>query len=50
MKQVEKVSIGGYAFMLDKDASDKIGQYITELEGHYLSRDGGKEVKLLFKV
>ena len=44
MKQVEKVSIGGYAFMLDKDASDKIGQYITELEGHYLSRDGGKEV------
>ena len=30
--------------MLDKDASDKIGQYITELEAHYLSRDGGKEV------
>lgn len=30
--------------MLDKDASDKIGQYITELESHYLSRDGGKEV------
>ena len=44
MKQVEKVSIGGYAFMLDKDASDKIGKYISELEAHYLSRDGGKEV------
>ena len=44
MKQVEKVSIGGYAFMLDKDASEAIGKYITELEAHYLSRDGGKEV------
>ena len=44
MKQIEKVSIGGYAFMLDKEASDKIGQYITELEAHYLSRPEGKEV------
>ena len=44
MKQVEKVSIGGYAFMLDKEASEKIGQYITELEAHYLSRPEGKEV------
>lgn len=44
MKLVEKVSIGGYAFMLDKEASEKIGQYISELEAHYLSRNGGKEV------
>jgi phage shock protein PspC (stress-responsive transcriptional regulator) len=44
MKQIEKVSIGGYAFMLDKDASDKVGQYISELEAHYLTRAGGKEV------
>ena len=30
--------------MLDKEASEKIGQYITELEAHYLSRPEGKEV------
>lgn len=30
--------------MLDKDASEKIAAYIGELEAHYLSRDGGKEV------
>lgn len=30
--------------MLDKDASEKIAGYIGELEAHYLSRAGGKEV------
>lgn len=30
--------------MLDKEASEMIGRYIAELEAHYLSRNGGKEV------
>lgn len=44
MKEIEKLSIGGYAFMLEKDAADKVSQYIAELEAHYLGKEGGKEI------
>ena len=44
MTQVEKLSIGGYAFNLDKDAAEMIAKYINELESHYLPRSGGKEI------
>ena len=44
MKEIEKVSIGGYAFTLEKDASMKAEQYLKDLETHYLGQPGGKEI------
>ena len=44
MKEIEKVSIGGYAFTLEKDASVAVEQYLKDLEAHYLSQPGGKEI------
>ena len=44
MKQVERVSIGGYAFTLETDASEAAKAYLTELEAHYLGQEGGKEI------
>lgn len=44
MKQTEQFSVGGYAFTLEKDASAALQEYITTLEKHYLSQDGGKEI------
>ena len=44
MKEVEKVSIGGYAFTLEKDAAAEASRYLTDLEAHYLSQQGGKEI------
>jgi phage shock protein PspC (stress-responsive transcriptional regulator) len=44
MKQVERVSIGGYAFTLEVDASEAAKAYLTELEAHYLDQEGGKEI------
>jgi len=44
MTEVEKVSIGGYAFTLEKDAAAIAAQYIKDLEAHYLSQQGGKEI------
>lgn len=44
MKEVEKVSIGGYAFTLEKDAAGIAAQYLANLEAHYLSQQGGKEI------
>ena len=44
MKTTEQVSVGGYAFTLEKDASEALGRYISELEAHYLPQEGGKEI------
>ena len=44
MTEVEKVSIGGYAFTLEKDASKEVEQYLKNLEAHYLGQPGGKEI------
>ena len=44
MKEIEKVSIGGYAFTLEKDASAKVEAYLKDLEAHYLGQPGGKEI------
>jgi phage shock protein PspC (stress-responsive transcriptional regulator) len=44
MKEVEKVSIGGYAFTLEKDAAETAAKYLAELEAHYLGQEGGREI------
>ena len=44
MKEVEKLSIGGYAFTLEKDASEEVSRYLKDLETHYLGQQGGKEI------
>ena len=35
MKQIEKVSIGGYAFTLEKEASQAVAAYLKEMSVHY---------------
>ena len=44
MKEIEKLSIGGYAFTLEKDAAEEVEQYLKGLEAHYLGQEGGKEI------
>ena len=44
MKTTEQISVGGYAFTLEQDASQALGKYIAELESHYLKQEGGKEI------
>ena len=44
MKEIEKLSIGGYAFTLEKAAAEEVGQYLKNLEAHYLGKPGGKEI------
>ena len=44
MKEIEKLSIGGYAFTLEKDAATAVEQYLSGLEAHYLGQQGGKEI------
>lgn len=44
MKEVEKVSLGGYAFTLDTDAAALAGEYLDELGRHYAGREGGAEI------
>ncbi|MBQ9660053.1 MAG: PspC domain-containing protein [Bacteroidales bacterium] len=44
MKEVEKVSLGGYAFTLDEDAAQLAGEYLGELERYYNGREGGREI------
>ena len=44
MKITEQVSIGGYAFTVEKDAAAALQEYIGALEQHYLSQEGGKEI------
>ena len=35
MKQIERVSIGGYAFTLEKEASQAVAAYLKEMAVHY---------------
>jgi phage shock protein PspC (stress-responsive transcriptional regulator) len=44
MKEIERLSIGGYAFTLEKDAAAEVEQYLNGLEAHYLGQEGGKEI------
>ncbi len=44
MTQTEQVSIGGYAFILEKVAAEALEAYLKELEAHYLPQQGGKEI------
>ena len=44
MKEIDKLSIGGYAFTLEKDAAGEVEQYLNGLEAHYLGQEGGKEI------
>ena len=39
MTEIEKVSIGGYAFTLEKAAAEEVGQYLKNLEAHYLGAE-----------
>ena len=44
MKEVERFSLGGYAFTLEQDAATLVGDYLGELEKYYDGRDGGSEI------
>ena len=44
MTEVEKVSIGGYAFTLEVEAYALIKRYLDELNEYYSQREGGAEV------
>jgi len=44
MNRIEKVSIGGYAFALDKEAYQLLQDYLDELKKHYGSSADGKEI------
>ncbi|MCR4824061.1 MAG: PspC domain-containing protein [Bacteroidales bacterium] len=44
MKETERVSLGGYAFTLDQDATALMAEYLDELGRHYATREGGDEV------
>lgn len=44
MKITEQLSIGGYAFTVEKDAAAALQEYIGTLEKHYLAQEGGKEI------
>ncbi|MBR1539113.1 MAG: PspC domain-containing protein [Bacteroidales bacterium] len=44
MTEVEKVSIGGYAFTLEVEAYAIVKEYLDELSSHYASQEGGAEI------
>lgn len=44
MKEIERVSLGGYAFTFEKDAATLAQKYLNELEKHYKNREGGAEI------
>ena len=44
MKEIERLSIGGYAFTLEKDAAAEVERYLNGLEAHYMGQEGGKEI------
>jgi phage shock protein PspC (stress-responsive transcriptional regulator) len=44
MKEVERLSIGGYAFTVEQDAATLLRDYIASLEKHYLPQADGKEI------
>lgn len=44
MIETKLMSIGGYAFTMDSEASKTASDYIASLESFYLSKEGGKEI------
>jgi phage shock protein PspC (stress-responsive transcriptional regulator) len=44
MKEVERFSLGGYAFTLEQDAASLVEDYLGELEKYYNGREGGSEI------
>ena len=44
MKEVDRVSLGGYAFTLEQDAAALAGEYLGELEKYYNGREGGSDI------
>lgn len=44
MNQVEKNSIGGYAFTLETTAAEKIDKYLGELKEFYSGIESGNEI------
>ena len=44
MKEVERFSLGGYAFTLEQDAASLVADYLGELEKYYDGREGGSEI------
>lgn len=44
MKEVERISLGGYAFTFEKDAATLAQNYLRELENYYSTREGGSEI------
>lgn len=44
MTEVEKVSIGGYAFTLEVEAYAIVKEYLDELSSHYSTQEGGAEI------
>ncbi|MBR5075481.1 MAG: PspC domain-containing protein [Bacteroidales bacterium] len=44
MTDVQKVSIGGYAFTLEVEAYKIVKEYLDELNAHYAELEGGSEV------
>ena len=44
MTEVQKVSIGGYAFTLEVEAYNIVKQYLDELNEYYAAREGGTEI------
>jgi hypothetical protein len=42
MKEIERLSIGGYAFTFEKDAATAVERYLKDLEAHYMGQEGGK--------
>ena len=45
MTEIEKVSIGGYAFTLEKAAAEEVGQDLKNLEAPDLGKPRGKETR-----
>ena len=44
MKETRQLSIGGYAFVLEEDATRELQSYMNEMERHYMPQEGGKEI------
>jgi len=44
MIETKLMSIGGYAFTMDSQASNTASDYIASLESFYLSKEGGREI------
>ena len=44
MKQTEKVSIGGYSFILERDAYERLNGYIEDIRATYSSNTYASEI------